>query len=187
MRIAYGRLHTATAKTSGHLAIYRIIKLRAKCPLCHLEGTGIIATVDTQAKTLYSTSQYFRHITMASKEFLKKIETDLTNQKQKLEAELEGFATRSNRNKDDFATTFPEYGDKEEDNASEVATYSDNLTLEHTLESALRDVKNALKAIKEGTYGTCKYCKQAIDERRLKARPTSSSCISCKKKMLNEI
>ncbi len=118
---------------------------------------------------------------------IQKIESTLLQEKTKLETELSAFATKSGGSKGDYAATFPEYGDKEEDNASEVATYSDNLTLEHTLESSLRDVNNALKRIKEGTYGICKYCKKPIDERRLEARPTSSSCISCKKKILNEI
>lgn len=124
---------------------------------------------------------------MPTKTFMKDIETELLAQKAKLEAELSSFATRDSANKDGFATKFPEYGDKEEDAATEVAAYSDNLTLEHTLETALRDVNSALKALKEGTYGVCKYCKKPIDERRLQARPTSSSCIDCKKKMLNEI
>lgn len=131
--------------------------------------------------------RYFARNNMPTTEFLKKIESVLLAEKTKLEAELGGFATKNAGVKGDYATTFPEYGDKEEDNASEVATYSDNLTLEHTLESALRDVHSALKHVKDGTYGTCKYCKKPIDERRLLARPTSSSCISCKKKILNEI
>ncbi len=124
---------------------------------------------------------------MPTKTFLKEVEEGLLAQKTKLESELGSFATRDKGSKEGFATNFPEYGDKEEDSASEVATYSDNLTLEHTLETALRDVNSALKSIQDGTYGVCKYCKKPIDERRLQARPTSSSCIECKKKMLNEI
>ena len=114
---------------------------------------------------------------------VKKIETELNAEKEKLETQLAQFSAKSTHNPDDYNAVFPQFGEKEEDNATEVAQYSDNLTLERTLESALRDVKSALENIKKGTYGTCKYCKKPIDERRLIARPTSSSCINCKKQL----
>lgn len=114
---------------------------------------------------------------------LKKIESQLITEKEKLETQLAQFSAKNIHNPDDYNAVFPQFGEKEEDNATEVAQYSDNLTLERTLESALRDVKNALEAMKKGTYGICKYCKNPIDERRLLARPTSSSCINCKKQL----
>lgn len=114
---------------------------------------------------------------------LAKIEQHLLEEKTKLETELGQFTSKNVHNQEDYNSVFPQYGDKEEDNATEVAEYSDNLTLERTLESALRDVKGALEMIKKGTYGTCKYCKKPIDPRRLIARPTSSSCIDCKKQL----
>ena len=77
-------------------------------------------------------------------------------------------------------------GDKEDENAEEVATYSTNLTLERTLEGNLRDVEKALDRIRKGTYGVCKYCNKEIDEKRLRARPASSSCIDCKKSFTQE-
>src|SRR3989338_11324597 len=104
---------------------------------------------------------------------LKAIETQLRAEKDKLEKQLAQFTSKNVHNPEDYKAVFPQYGDKEEDNATEVAEYSDNLTLERTLESALRDVKKALESIKKGTYGTCKYCKKPIDPRRLIARPTS--------------
>ncbi len=117
------------------------------------------------------------------KETLAKIKVQLEDEKTKLEAQLGQFSSKNVHNPEDYNTVFPQYGDKEEDNATEVAQYSDNLTLERTLESALRDVKKALDSIAKGTYGTCKYCKKPIDTRRLLARPTSSSCIDCKKQL----
>lgn len=114
---------------------------------------------------------------------LQKISTQLAGEKTKLEKALAQFSVKSIHNADDYNALFPQYGDKEEDNATEVAQYSDNLTLERTLEAALRDVKGALESIKKGTYGICKYCKKPIDARRLTARPTSSSCIACKKQL----
>lgn len=114
---------------------------------------------------------------------LAKIKTQLEEEKNKLETQLNQFSKKSVHNPEDYNAVFPQYGDKEEDNATEVAQYSDNLTLERTLESALRDVKKALDSITKGTYGICKYCKKPIDERRLLARLTSSSCIDCKKQL----
>ena len=114
---------------------------------------------------------------------LKKIEQGLLKEKTKLEKELGQFSAKNAHNAEDYNATFPDFGDKDEDNASEVAQYSDNLTLERTLEAALRDVNKALENIKKGTYGICKYCKKPIDARRLLARATSSSCIECKKQL----
>lgn len=114
---------------------------------------------------------------------LQKIEKQLREEKGKLENQLAQISTKNIHNPEDYNAVFPQFGEKEEDNATEVAQYSDNLTLERTLESALRDVNKALESIKKGTYGTCKYCKKLIDERRLLARPTSSSCIGCKKQL----
>jgi len=117
---------------------------------------------------------------------LKEIETNLTAEKQKLEAQLANISTKNIKNPADYNATFPDFGSAEDENAAEVATYSNNLTLERTLESALRDVVKALESIKSGAYGTCKYCGNAIDEKRLRARPTSSSCIDCKKRLTLE-
>ncbi|MFZ5363910.1 MAG: TraR/DksA family transcriptional regulator [Patescibacteria group bacterium] len=116
------------------------------------------------------------------KEFIKKIEDQLLAEKERLEKELSQFTKKNPHNASDYDANFPTIGDAEDENAAEVATYSDNLTLERTLESALRDVNGALKRIKEGTYGICKYCGQVIDPKRLEARPSSSACMECKSK-----
>ena len=120
---------------------------------------------------------------MFDKDFLQKIEKKLLEEKEKLEKELAEFTKRNIHNIDDYDAHFPSFGDKDDENAAEVATYSDNLTLERTLESTLRDVKAALKRIKEGKYGLCRYCGKEIDKKRLLARPTSSTCIECKEKL----
>lgn len=116
-------------------------------------------------------------------QILEKIKKQLLKEKSKLEEQLTQFASKSIHNPDDYNAKFPEYGEKDEDNAVEVAQYSDNLTLERTLESELRDTNKALKSIEKGSYGICKYCKKPIDAKRLSARPTSSACIECKKQL----
>ena len=96
------------------------------------------------------------------------------------------LATLTDTEINGYGSAYPQYGDKEDENAAEVATFSDNLSLQMSLKQNLRDVKKALERIKKGTYGVCSYCHQEIDERRLKARPESGSCINCKNKRLSQ-
>lgn len=123
-----------------------------------------------------------------TKAFLKEMEEQLTSEKDKLTEELEEFAHRNKKAAGtDYEADFPNMGDKEDENAEEVATYTTNLTLERTLEGQLNDVDKALARIADGTYGICKYCGKEIDEKRLRARPASSSCIECKKGFKQEL
>lgn len=111
----------------------------------------------------------------------------LLEEKQKLEQELEDFAKKNPRD-GKYEATYPESGgSSDDDNALEIAEYADDVSIEARIESELRDVESALKSIEKGTYGTCKYCNQIIDEKRLEARPASSSCISCKKVLTQEM
>ncbi len=122
-----------------------------------------------------------------SPDFLEKIKKALLEEKGRLEKELAKFAKKNPRLADDYNSRFPEYGDKEDENAAEVAEYATNLSLEDTLERTLRDVNTALEKIAKEKYGVCKYCKKPIETRRLLARPTSSSCVSCKKAITQEV
>lgn len=114
-----------------------------------------------------------------SKDFLKNNNEMLVAEKTRLEAELAKIGTRTHKDKSDFQTTWEDYGDKEDENAAEVAAYSDSLGLEATFESELRDVAEALLRLAGGTYGICKSCGQEISEARLTARPQSLLCIAC--------
>lgn len=122
-----------------------------------------------------------------SKSFLSQIEEALEKEKKQLEGELSKFAKKNPHTKDDFDASFPEYGNELEDNAREIAEYTTNKPLEITLEKALRDVGKAIKHLRDSTYGICKYCDEPISEKRLLARPTSSSCVSCKKTITDEV
>ena len=122
------------------------------------------------------------------KKFIGEMEVELKDQKIKLEAQLAEISTKNSGSSDDHSAKFPNFGDAEDENAAEVTDFSNNLTLERTLESTLRDVNKALENIASGEnkYGICKYCHKEIDEKRLRARATSSSCIECKKKLTLE-
>ena len=46
----------------------------------------------------------------------------------------------------------------------------------------VRKIEQALEKIDNGTFGICEECEEDIPEGRLKARPITSLCISCKSK-----
>lgn len=76
--------------------------------------------------------------------------------------------------------------EQEEDLVDSLMASSVQSSLKSALEKELRDVYKALERVEEGLYGICKYCDALIEEDRLRARPTSSSCISCKKTLTDE-
>lgn len=43
-----------------------------------------------------------------------------------------------------------------------------------------RKIKDALRRIEEGTFGICEQCGENIPIARLKARPVTNYCLSCK-------
>ena len=124
--------------------------------------------------------------TVHDQQFLLEIKENLKEEREHLERDLSKFTTKNPHVKGDYDATFPEYGDKDDENALEIAQYTANKPLEITLEKQLRDVNKALVSLEKGTYGICKYCDQPIDEKRLRARPTSSACVSCKKTLTQE-
>ncbi len=43
-------------------------------------------------------------------------------------------------------------------------------------------IKEALQRIEDGTFGICEMCGEPISDKRLEARPVTTSCIKCKAK-----
>lgn len=121
-----------------------------------------------------------------TKTFLADMEAALRAERAKLVEEITRVSPHV-LSSDAFDADYSSLGDKEDESADKVAEMSDNLSLEDALSAALRDVDGALKAVAAGTYGVCKYCKQPIDEARLRVRPTSTSCVACKKTLTQEM
>lgn len=113
------------------------------------------------------------------KETLNTIKEDLLKEREQIRAELAKLGG------DEDGAVFPEYGDKPDENAQEIDSYTTNLATERILIDNLRDIDNALKRIEDGSYGTCKYCGNAINPKRLIARPVASACVDCKSKLQN--
>ncbi len=111
---------------------------------------------------------------------IKEIEAQLLGQKKRIMNDLQNLSRLDEHEADDRTAKFPEYGDKPDENAQEITDYSTSVIAEKVLEKSLEDINKALDRIKKGTYGTCKYCGKPIAEKRLLARPTASSCVTCK-------
>ncbi|MFA6194589.1 MAG: TraR/DksA family transcriptional regulator [Patescibacteria group bacterium] len=111
---------------------------------------------------------------------IKEIETQLLAKRKTIVDDLSGLSRQDSHEADDLNAKFPEYGDKPDENAQEITDYSTDIMTEKVLEKSLEDIDKTLGRIKDGTYGTCKYCGNPIAPKRLLARPTANSCVNCK-------
>ena len=109
-------------------------------------------------------------------EMKQKLEEDRKN----ILKQLENFAHKDKFDRKNFQSDYPQYGDKEEDNAVEVAAFQDELSIEGDLRDNLKDIDIALDNVKKGKYGICENCNQPIDEQRLRAYPAARICVKCK-------
>lgn len=114
--------------------------------------------------------------------FLEEIKAALTKRRDELVKELASSADQVAEN--DYDAKFIDLGDKDDENAAEVAMFEKNLSLEKTLEVSLYNVNRALKKIEEGDYGICEKCGNPIRPERLAAFPSATSCMDCKRKAL---
>ena len=181
---------SAAHSLSGRTRAHNALTIPAHCslkgqPHIHLYGLRplfLLGNIDTLAATEMTCYSNFKPMVPS---FVQEMKAVLLEEKAKLERDLNQFVRKGTTADSD--SDFPNLGDKEDENAAEVATYSDNLSLEEELKHQLKDVNAALKALDNNLWGICKYCKQEISEARLRARPTSSSCIECKKTLTQEV
>lgn len=123
-------------------------------------------------------------ITRMEKSSLAKIKKALQEEKARLEKELGNIAEKKGKK---FNPVYPEYGNKDEENAAELQEFEINFALDKNLEKILSQVIKALAKIESGDYGKCESCGQEIGSERLEASPSSTYCITCQSKMDNKV
>ncbi|MFC1622816.1 TraR/DksA family transcriptional regulator [Patescibacteria group bacterium] len=104
----------------------------------------------------------------------------LEEERDKIRKEIEGFASPSD-NPDEFKTNHNELGTHQDESATEVEEYVDNLSVESNLEQRLKDIKSALTRVEDGAYGKCVECGGDIREERLEIYPSARRCMQCNK------
>lgn len=116
-------------------------------------------------------------------EQLEQFKKSLTEEKKRVEKELNEIGRKNPKGEDNFDIRFPQYGQGKDENAQEVTEFEKRKVLEANFEELLAEINNTLKKIEKDAYGLCRNCSQEIEEPRLKAMPTASLCSVCAKKV----
>lgn len=116
-----------------------------------------------------------------NKKLIEELKAKLEKEKESLEKELKSFAAEDKNLKHNWDAKYPnrENGNMEEE-ADEMQEYDNLVSLEHNLESKLKDVDLALEKINKEEYGICEKCGKEIEEARLEAVPEAKLCMKCK-------
>lgn len=109
--------------------------------------------------------------------FIEAQKQKLGEEQTRLEAELSRIANKG-RAPGDYEARVEEIGRMADDNAIEEEQYEAARSVEQSLEVQLRGVKAALVRIAEGTYGICATCGAPIEQKRLEALPSASTCLA---------
>lgn len=117
-----------------------------------------------------------------TKEFLAEQKRLLEERRGQILRELKVDGVKHPGTEGEYDAMFPDFGDKEDENAAEVAAFAGNLSMEKNLEVSLFNVNKALEKIEKGNYGFCEKCGAMINPERLRAFPSATSCMDCKKK-----
>jgi RNA polymerase-binding transcription factor DksA len=109
-------------------------------------------------------------------DFKKKLEGELVT----IEGELRSVGRINPDNALDWEATPPVMdtipADRSE-NADQIEEFEANTAILKELEIRFNNIKDALKAIEDGSYGICKTCGELIDVERLEAMPSATTCI----------
>ena len=103
----------------------------------------------------------------------------LESEKNLLEKELESLGEKSSENPNDWNATNTTEDDHSDpnDNADAQEEYGEKNAITNDLEIRLKNIKDALARIEDGTYGKCKVCGKEIEEERLNANPAATTCV----------
>ncbi|OGZ31764.1 MAG: hypothetical protein A3H02_01730 [Candidatus Niyogibacteria bacterium RIFCSPLOWO2_12_FULL_41_13] len=103
----------------------------------------------------------------------------LKAEKERLEKELSGLATKNPENPENWIPSYPDFNPQladESEKADVVEEFEIKYSVETVLEEKLNEVKEALQRIAKGTYGVCEEDKEPISRERLEANPAAKYC-----------
>tara|TARA_A200000113_G_scaffold210321_1_gene210088 strand:- start:90 stop:467 length:378 start_codon:yes stop_codon:yes gene_type:complete len=110
-------------------------------------------------------------------EFKAIIEKKIARAKEDLALLEASYKNDANNGTDDTLSSFKSF-----DEGSEVMSKEANVQLAIRQEKFIRDLKNALMRIENGTYGVCRVTGKLIQKERLKLVPHATLSIEAKRK-----
>lgn len=112
---------------------------------------------------------------------LQELKTALEKERATIITELQSFAKKDPAMPGDWDAVYPKFETSEsgshaarDEEADEVEEYESLLAAEHSLESRLLEITQALDRMKQGIYGICSRCKKPIPRERLTANPAAA-------------
>ena len=107
---------------------------------------------------------------MADQSLLSTVRSDLTAERDHLEAQIASLEPG-------HGAASPDFDDNFADSGQVAAEQGENKVLASQLRTELDEVDRALAKLEEGTYGACEACGEAISSARLEAMPAARFCI----------
>lgn len=111
---------------------------------------------------------------------LNELKNALEKEREKIITELKAIAKPDSGHKHDWNARYPQFEPAEygshaslDVEADEVEEYESVLEAEHSLESRLLAVNQALGRIEHSAYGVCLRCGKEMDLERLRANPAA--------------
>ncbi|NNG02393.1 MAG: RNA polymerase-binding protein DksA [Desulfobacteraceae bacterium] len=109
-------------------------------------------------------------------------EKDIQYFRQLLQTELDGLMHKGKNTVVELTMDASDTEADPLDRASRESSQNNTLRFRSRESRLIKKIKQSLQSIKDGTYGICEDCEEPIPIARLKSRPVTSFCISCKNK-----
>ncbi|WP_286923420.1 MULTISPECIES: TraR/DksA C4-type zinc finger protein [Lysinibacillus] len=97
--------------------------------------------------------------------------------KKQLEQELQEIEKRLDESERPQATELSNYDNHPADNASDLTDQLTEMAIDEHRGDVAEEIKRALQAMEEGTYGKCAVCGEEIPIGRLEAMPKAVTCV----------
>ena len=111
-------------------------------------------------------------------ETLSDLETALRAEKAALEEELSELGKKTGADLWEASTSLSDESSDPEDAANHIEGLVTNAPLVKELEARYKNVKEALKKMKSGTYGYCEECSKEIPLDRLDGNAAARTCVA---------
>ncbi|WP_054767224.1 TraR/DksA C4-type zinc finger protein [Lysinibacillus parviboronicapiens] len=97
--------------------------------------------------------------------------------KQQLEQELQEIEQQLEESERPEATELSNYDNHPADNASDLTDQLTEMAIDEHRGDNAEEIKRALQAMQDGTYGKCAVCGEEIPQGRLEAMPKAMTCV----------